>query len=354
MSKKIITNPSNMEIALALSKANPNSSYAKLLGYDAMTGTLGAKDLSMFTSTPDIANEFISDMANKIVVQRAYDLFRDYDMPYKTFLKTMGRLGDVEEMLTSKLATLEDYADETDPFGASKPDIVLSWIKTEDKKVAPVRLSYEIWAGAFVNEGSLSNIAGIIIKNLTDAVAVYIYKTLSALIAGDTNDTENIPKFEVIQKVNGAGETANSQKAYEQIIKLVSDMSLPSNTYNGAGVETFTPLGRAVLILNTQYKTAFDVNVLASLFNSAKIGEKQYFKEVIMVDFADFGDVGVDATQIGAILDDEALIYGFRLNVTQSIVNPRTLEINTFYHAWIKRGLVPFRNAVRLLDTIPA
>ncbi len=353
MSKKIITNPSNMEIALALSKANPNASYSKLLGYDATTGTLGAKDLSMFTSTPDIANEFISDMANKIVVQRAYDLFRDYDMPYKTFLKTMGRLGDVEELLSSKLATLEDYGDETNPFGADKPDIVISWIKTEDKKVAPVRLSYEIWAGAFVNEGSLSNIAGIIIKNLTDAVSVYIYKTLSALISGSTNGTPNISKHAVITKVTDAGQTTNSQKAYEQILKLVSDMSLPSSQYNAGGVETFTPLGRAILILNTRYKTAFDVNVLASLFNSAKIGDKHYFKEVIMVDFADFGGVDVDATQIGAILDDEALLYGFRLNLTQSIINPRTLEINTYYHAWVKRGLVPFRNAVRLLDTTP-
>lgn len=344
---KVITNPTNVQFATELCRQNPTSRYANMLGYNKATGTISAKDLSLFTSAPDVANEFISDMANKIVVQRAYDLFRDYKMPFFSFMKTMGRLGDVEELLSSELATLEDYdeADEgvvrTNPFNASKPDIIVHWIKTEDRKVAPVRLSYEIWAGAFTNEGSLSNLAGIIIKNLADAVAVYIYETLSGVVGNGTS----ITKEQEVALVSDAGETANSQKAYETVLKLVSDMSLPSTTYNPASVKTFTPIGSAVLILNTRYKSSFDVNVLASLFNSAEIGSKKYFSEVIMIEFPS----GSDADTIGAVLDKEALLWGYRLNLTQSIVNPRTLEINTFYHAWIKRGVVPFRNAVRLV-----
>lgn len=343
---KTITNPSNIQIATELSRQHPDSRYAKLLGYDSNTKTISAKDLSLFTDTPDVANEFISDMANKIVVQRAYDLFREYKMPFYSFMKSMGKLGDVEELLSSELATLEDYGDETSPFSASKPSILIHWIKTEDKKVAPVRLSYEIWAGAFVNEGSLSNLAGIIIKNLADAVSVYVYETLSGVIA-DTGTS--ITPYAVVSEITAEGETADAQTAYEKIIKTALDMSLPSVSYNTAGVKTFTPLGSAVLVLNSRYKSSFDVNVLASLFNSAEIGAKKYFKEVIMVEFP----VGSDATQVGAILDSEALLWGYRINVTQSIVNPRTLEINTFYHAWIKRGVVPFRNAVRLLTAIP-
>ena len=343
---KTITNPSNLQIATELSRLNPESSYAKLLGYDKNTNTLSAKDLSLFTDTPDVANEFISDMANKIVVQRAYDLFREYKMPFYSFMKSMGRLGDVEELVSSELATLEDYGDATSPFAGAKPSIVLHWIKTEDKKVAPVRLSYEIWAGAFVNEGSLSNLAGIIIKNLADAVSVYVYETLAGVIA---DSGTSIAPYAVVSAITSEGETADAQTAYEKIIKTALDMSLPSTSFNTAEVKTFTPLGSAVLVLNSRYKSSFDVNVLASLFNSAEIGAKKYFKEVIMVEFPS----GSDATQVGAILDSEALLWGYRINVTQSIVNPRTLEINTFYHAWIKRGVVPFRNAVRLLTAEP-
>ena len=106
---KIVKNPTNVQIATELCKKNPSSRYANLLGYDATKGTINEDNLKLFTDQPDIANEFISDMANKVVVQRAYDLFRDYEMPFKVFLREMSRLGDPEELLSAELATPEDY-----------------------------------------------------------------------------------------------------------------------------------------------------------------------------------------------------------------------------------------------------
>ena len=338
---KVIKNPTNVEIVKQLCKSNPSSKYAQLVGYNAEKNTINEDALSLFTDQPDIANEFISDMANKIVVQRAYDLFRDYKMPFKVFMREMSRLGDAEELLTAELATPEDYGTTTNPFDADKPSIVLSWIKTEDKKVSHVRLSYEIWAGAFVSETGLSNIAGIILKNLRDSIELLVYKAikddLSSIGSGN-----NIVTTQTIQSIADAGETANAQKAYEQIIKLVTDMSIPSTSYNNAGVETFTPMGRAVLVLNSLYKASFDVNVLASLFNSAKIGENQYFKEVIVAPLS-------GTKQVGTVVDDEGYLWGYRFNVAQNQPNASTLEINTFYHAWVKRAIVPFRQAVALV-----
>ena len=336
---KVIKNPTNVQIVTELCKMHPNSSYAKLVNFDEKTGTIDADALKNFaTGTPDIANEFIGDMANKIVVQRAYDLFRDYKMPFGVFMREMGKLGDAEELLTSELATAEDYGDETDPFSASKPSIVLNWIKTEDKKCVGVKLSYEIWAGAFVSENGLSNIEGIILKNLRDKVELLVYNAVKT----DLSSSTNIKTEKVITEITGAGKTADAQSAYEEILKLVQDMAIPSDDYNNAGVETFTPIGRGVLILNSLYKASFDVNVLASLFNSAKIGKDQYFKEVIVAPLS-----GTD--QVGVYLDEEAYLWGYRFAVSDSIRNPRTLEIFTYYHAWVKRGVVPFRQAVRLV-----
>ena len=335
---KIVKNPTNVEIVKQLCKINPSSSYAKLVNYNEQDNSIYEDALSLFTSQPDIANEFISDMANKIVVQRAYDLFRDYNMPFGVFQREMSRLGDAEELLSAELATPENYGTTTSPFSADKPSIVLAWIKTEDKKVTHVRLSYEIWSGAFVSETGLSNIAGIILKNLRDAIELMVYNA----IKGDLSSATNIAKSRKITAVADAGETANAQKAYEEIIKLVTDMSLPTDDYNNAEVETFTPMGRAVLVLNARYKSAFDVNVLASLFNSAKIGENQYFSKVIVAELS-------GTKQVGVVLDEEAYLWGYRFNVAQNMPNPATLEINTFYHAWVKRAVVPFRQAVRLV-----
>lgn len=338
---KIVKNPTNVEIVKQLCKLNPSSSYAKLVNYNEDTGSIDEDALKLFTDQPDIANEFISDMANKIVVQRAYDLFRDYKMPFDVFKLEMSRLGDAEELLSAELATPETYGTTTDPFDADKPSIVLAWIKTEDKKVSHVRLSYEIWAGAFVSEQGLSNIAGIILKNLRDSIELLVYKAIKTDLS-DIGANKNIETSVTIQAVTDAGQTANAQKAYEQIIKLVTDMSIPSTSYNNAGVETFTPMGRAVLVLNSQYKSAFDVNVLASLFNSAKIGENNYFKEVIVAPLS-------GTKQVGVVIDDEGYLWGYRFNVAQNMPNPATLEINTFYHAWVKRAVVPFRQAVALV-----
>ena len=336
---KIVKNPTNVEIVKQLCKMNPSSSYAKLVNYNEQDGSISEDALSLFsTSTPDIANEFISDMANKIVVQRAFDLFRDYKMPFDVFMKAMSRLGDAEELLTSKLATPASYDATATPFNADKPDIVLSWIKTEDKKVVNVQLSYEIWAGAFVSENGLSNIAGIILKNLRDSIEYLVYTNIVA----DLSDATKVTKYATIQEVADAGETANAQKAYEQILKLAIDMSIPSDDYNTSEVNTFTPLGRAVLVLNSQYKASFDVNVLASLFNSAKIGEQQYFSKVIVAPLT-------GTKQVGVVLDEEAYMWGYRFNVSQNIINPANLTIEEYYHAWVKRAFVPFRQAVRLV-----
>ena len=275
---KIVKNPTNVEIVKQLCKMNPSSGYAKLVNYNEQTDSIDEDALSLFTSTPDIANEFISAMANKIVVQRAYDLFRDYNMPFDVFRKEMSRLGDAEELLSAQLASASTYDGTATPFGASKPSIVLSWIKTEDKKVVSVQLSYEIWAGAFTSEMGLSNIAGIILKNLRDTIEYLVFTNVVADLS-DIGASHKVATTATIQEISGAGETANAQKAYEQILKLAVDMSIPSDDYNNAGVTTFTPLGRGVLVLNSLYKSSFDVNVLASLFNSAKIGEQQYFKK---------------------------------------------------------------------------
>ena len=119
-------------------------------------------------------------------------------------------------------------------------------------------------------------------------------------------------------------------------------MSIPSDDYNNAGVVTFTPLGRSVLVLNSLYKSSFDVNVLASLFNSAKIGEQQYFSKVIVAPLS-------GTKQVGVVLDEEAYMWGYRFNVSQNIINPANLTIEEYYHAWVKRAVVPFRQAVALV-----
>lgn len=341
MAKKVITNPTNIEMVNKMCAEHPTSSYAQALGFNAEKGSFAHYDLNLFLANPDIANEFISDMSNMIVSQRTYDLLRGYEMPFGVFRKEFSKLGDAEQLLTASLQDLQDWdtvSTDVNPFDARKPSISISFIKTTDKKMNDVCLEYDSWSGAFISESGLSNLAGIILKGLNDSIALYIYDCVRKDLSTASGD---VTKTATITAITGAGETQNAQKAYEEIIALVTKMSLPSVNYNKAGLKTLTPKGRAVLLLNANYKASFDVNVLASLFNSAEIGSSKYFKEVIVCDLED-GCVGV-------VLDEEAYMWGYRFETTGSIYNPKSRAISTYKHAWLKRGVVPFRQAVRLI-----
>lgn len=331
----------NTSIALKVCQAHPESNYSKMLGYNGV-GIDGSK-LDLFVSHPDIANEFLSDMANTIVAQYAYDALRQYKMPFTRFLKTMQKIGDAEQYVTATLQDVEDYdGTDTSPFATDKPSVVVSYIKTEDKKRVKVTLNYDIWAGAFVSEGGLNNLAGIILKNMRDAVDIYIYGKLTELISSKSS----VKKYAVFgSPVTAVGETDNARDCYEEIMRLVNKMQLPSAKYNNAGKTAITPQGKFVLVLNANYKASFDMNVLASLFHSDKVGEKSMFADVIIVDFPS----AVENHCVGVVLDEESLVWGYRINTTTSIMNPATLDINTFLHQWVKYGLLPVRNAVRLL-----
>lgn len=341
MGKKL----TNHNIALEVARENAtkgDGNIAKMLNYnvDEINGVESIDDskLSLFDDTPIIANEFISTMSNMIVSQYSYDVFREFKMPFMDALKPMSKLGDVEQYQTPLLSDVEDYEEGKSPFSAKKPTIAVSFIKTEAKKVANARISEEIWSGAFTTEGGLANIVGIILKNLRDSLSLYIYDQLRVLLC----DTDKYKKSFTLTKLDGVGDFTNAQKAYEEILNLVTKMALPSTEYNNEGVKTITPEGRFILYLNSNYKSSFDVNVLASLFNSSSIALKKYFKEIRVLDFP-------TSTQVGLILDDESLIWGYRINQAGSIYNPATLEMNVWIHNWLKWGVIPTRNAVRLV-----
>ena len=332
--------PTNENIALAVCKSHPTASFARELGYDAEANTIDGAKLKLFGDYPEVANEFLSAMDNLIVSQYAFDLFAGYENPYDVFIKPMKRIGDIEQYLTSVLPTLGNYEEGKSPFATDKPTLKLSFIKTMEKKTANVKLIEEVWAGAFVSEGGLANICGIILKNLEDAIALFVYDLMTGVIGNTTYFGIN----KTITKVDGTGETLSATKAYEDIMALVYKMALPSTNYNEEGVRTFTKKGNLVLLLNADYKASFDINVLASLFNSKDIGTDRYFKEVRVVDMP-----ASQTNQVGIVMDADKLVWGYRIKTGGAIYNPADMSMNTWKHAWIKYGTIGSKQAVRLI-----
>lgn len=336
---------SNLKFLKALSHENPTSGYAKLFGYTEDNGRVtfekntkgNLPDFSKFGTEPAIANEFLEDFYNKITAQHIVNLFekKPLDTIFGRFLKSYGKVGDIEEYITSKLQAVTDYDSDTaptNPFEVKKPSVVLSFIKTEDKDMTFVTLNYEQWYGAFINEFGLNSLASQILANLKEAIDLDIfYKIIKDI--GDTT------KYTKTKTLSSKVTKTTATECYREIVELMKKMELPSKTgeYNPASLQNAgTPKSHLVLFLNSACASQFAVNVLATLFNSNKID--------IEWTTIDFDDSASDV--IGILMDDRSYVYGYRINFTQSIMNPRNMFINTYHHRWVKRGVVPFYNAV--------
>lgn len=338
----------NLEILKATCHDNPFSSYAKILGYQEEDGKAIFNKKVDFTifSDPRIANEFISDMDNKLIHQYVVNLFeiKPLEEHFGRFFKSYSKVGDIENYITSKLQSVVSYDSDTaptNPFEVNKPTIVQTYIKTTDKPMDFVTLNYEQWYGAFTTEGGLQNLANLILSMLNDAIDNDIYD----LVLKDLSDTTQCVSKEVtkIDETSEESLNASTKAFYTDVLMLRNAMHLPSKTgeYNKSGLRTTgTPYKNMVLYLNNKYATQSMVRVLASLFKSEKID--------ITWDVVEFPS---DASGVvGVLMDDRAYVIGTRINFTQSIVNPRNMCVNTYHHKWFKRGFIPFYNAVILKE----
>lgn len=337
----------NIQFFKAMCNYKPYSSYAKEFGYTEKDGeaTFSKKlDFTKFQTEPQVANEFINDFLNKVTAQHVVDLFENKPLTstFGRFMRSYGKVGDIEQYITSKLQTVINYDDDTsptNPYEVNKPDIEQVFITTQDKKLTWVTLNYEQFYGAFITKDGLQRLAGQVLGQLREAID----RTLYYIIIDDLADETKNTVVKNLTTISGVGEEENAKKCYEEIMKLKALMSLPSKTgeYNPLSLENNgTPKDKFVLFLNAKYTASFDINVLAALFNSDKIK-----LEWELIEFPNNDDV------IGVLMDSRAYVFGYRINFTGSKMNPRNMFINTFHHRWIKRGFVSMYNTVLLKET---
>ena len=342
MSEKHFYSDTVRNMVGAMIAAHPEKSYAKVL--DNGDGTFNEERLKLFSGEPTNANEFFGDMINLIGRQLAYDAFREWKNPYDVFFRDASMYADVDQFITAALA---DTADDSASFGQASPaspfsgtlptGLVRDYASTKWMRKISKRIAQDVWAGAFLEPAGLSSLVGILLKNMKDSINLFVYDQLTTEISSATN----FPKSATLTTIAGTGDTDNARKAYEDILLLAEKMKLPSTNYNKAGIRTVA--GPLHLFLNANYKASFDINVLASLFNTAGIDVNKMFT-VHVVDMP-----ASAAKQVGFICDDEAIVLGYRYIEASSIYNPATMEMNYWQHVAIKYGIRSGRDAVRLV-----
>lgn len=302
------------------------------------------KTLALLQENSLLWNEFI-----QVLVQRiGLTLFRTNSFenrlkPFKTGAMAHG--GIVQEIGANLIKAKAYDPNDTNVFGADKPDVKTIYHSVNRRDRYGLRLNEDMLEEAFAQDGQLS---------------AFINNLLALPQQSDEND-EYLIKRDIIRKVHdsdgmatirvpdmfAAGISAEEKRAAGESIAAVLrehylQMKNFYNTkYNNAGMQVTSD--DLVLAGTPRFFANFDVSVLAAAYHM----DKANFIADRTVVIDDFNIPGTDV----ALIDRDFYVCTDTKIKSASIYNPATLELNYYYHHWGVYSASPMRNAL-LLSTV--
>ena len=302
------------------------------------------KTLALLQENSLLWNEFI-----QVLVQRiGLTLFRTNSFenrlkPFKTGAMSYG--GVVQEIGANLLKAKAYDPNDTNVFGADKPDVKAIYHSVNRRDRYDLRLNEDMLEEAFVEDGQLS---------------AFINSLLALPQQSDEND-EYLIMRDILRKVHdgegmatirvpdmfAAGITADEKRvAGETIAAVLREHYLQmknfyNTKYNNAGMQVTSD--DLVLVGTPRFFANFDVSVLAAAFNM----DKANFLADRTVVIDEFNIPGTDI----ALLDRDFYVCTDTKIKSASIYNPATLDLDYYYHHWGVYSASPMRNALLLSTT---
>lgn len=302
------------------------------------------KTLALLQENSLLWNEFI-----QVLVQRiGLTLFRNNSFenrlkPFKTGAMAYG--GIVQEIGANLIKAKAYDPNDTNVFGADKPDVKAIYHSVNRRDRYDLRLNEDMLEEAFVQDGQLS---------------AFINSLLALPQQSDEND-EYLIMRDILRKVHDSegmatirvsdmfadGITADEKRlAGENVASVLREHYLQmknfyNTRYNNAGMQVISD--ELVLLGTPRFFANFDVSVLAAAFNM----DKANFIADRTVVIDEFNIPGVDVV----LLDRDFYVCTDTKIKSATIYNPVTLDLDYYYHHWGVYSASPMRNAL-LLSTV--
>lgn len=281
-------------------------------------------------------NEFLTTLANKILVQRVFDPV-NWRFPFREFVNEIDPYGDAQELIGLEVDDATEYSLTSQLLEVKPPQVFVNYIKTTSKLKWKTSLAYDIVKGAIIKEYTLTQFANVLMRRMRfKSDKVWYDKTLE--------DLATIPYTAVVGNPD-SDEAAKS--VMTNIIGIVSEMSIPNKKYNAGNYDMALPVGDAILILNGAAKANLDVRVFASLLNSQRINDSNYFRNVYVANFA-------DPNTLGYIVEASSYLIVPRIDQAAAFYDPDNMVSHMYLHVWTRQGLNPESQMVKLLIAEPA
>lgn len=280
------------ETSPALADRLPPESIGRLKEY--------GKALSTY---PGGYNLFLAELVNRIGLEVFSS--RAYTNPWGWAFRGVLDYGETVEEIFVNIARGYQYDPERAETTFARrhiPDVMTAFHIINHEYTYAVTIQRSDLERAFLSANGVNNLIDQIIQSLTSAAnydefMIMKDQIVRAIQEGRTHMV-NIEDFTV----------AENAKPISTAIKTISNqIAFMRNDGNEAGVLTFTPKDRQILIVSAAFDAIMDVEVLASAFNMDKA---QFMGRRVLVD--DFrGEDGNAIPGIAAVLMDEDWLMNF-------------------------------------------
>lgn len=311
-----------------------------------------------------LQNEFLNALVNRIA--RVIITSKMYSNPLSMFKKGLIDFGETIEEIFVNIANPHQYdveESENKVFAREIPDVRAAFHTLNYKKFYKQTIQNKDLNQAFLSWDGITDLISKIVNAMYTAANYDEFVTTKYMLAKAILDG----------RLSAVTVDANDAKGAVTKIKGVSNaLTFMSNNYNAAGVQTFTDKNDQYLLVNSQFDSEIDVEVLASAFNMSKA---EFMGHRILID--GFGTL--DVARLNALFKDDPnyeepsedtlkalnaipavlvdknffMIFDNMYEFTENY-NGQGLYWNYFYHTWKTFSMSPFANALVFVPAVPS
>lgn len=311
-----------------------------------------------------LQNEFLNALVNRIA--RVIITSKMYSNPLSMFKKGLIDFGETIEEIFVNIANPHQYdveESENKVFAREIPDVRAAFHTLNYKKFYKQTIQNKDLNQAFLSWDGITDLISKIVNAMYTAANYDEFVTTKYMLAQAILDG----------RLSAITVDSNDAKGAVTKIKGVSNaLTFMSNNYNAAGVQTFTDKDDQYLLVNSQFDSEIDVEVLASAFNMSKA---EFMGHRILID--GFGTL--DVARLNALFKDDPnykepsqdtltalnaipavlvdknffMIFDNMYEFTENY-NGQGLYWNYFYHTWKTFSMSPFANALVFVPAVPS
>lgn len=311
-----------------------------------------------------LQNEFLNALVNRIA--RVIITSKMYSNPLSMFKKGLIDFGETIEEIFVNIANPHQYdveESENKVFAREIPDVRAAFHTLNYKKFYKQTIQNKDLNQAFLSWDGITALISKIVNAMYTAANYDEFVTTKYMLAKAILDG----------RLSAITVDTNDAKGAVTKIKGVSNaLTFMSNNYNVAGVQTFTDKNDQYLLVNSQFDSEIDVEVLASAFNMSKA---EFMGHRILID--GFGTL--DVARLNALFKDDPnyeepsedtlkalnaipavlvdknffMIFDNMYEFTENY-NGQGLYWNYFYHTWKTFSMSPFANALVFVPAVPS